>query len=204
MLYCTFYLSYNTHNLEHFFLYKKVRILLYRFVFKNYFKFSVKSKPSYPLDYICCFSRSLVFTLSPLENARFSYYLSNKSLKRFVLYKTTQVPTTLPYLIDAGQAINSELINIYYSFSTLIGDNGEMVITSLNNLQKEILSLSDVFHSASWLERELSDFTGIYFINLIDSRSLLLDYLTVKQPQTTHNTNTCIYDNVIYEVTPSY
>jgi len=44
-----------------------------------------------------------------------------------------------------------------------------------------LYSISNIFKLTIWLERELSEFTGLFFIKTVDSRKLLLDYLDVKE-----------------------
>jgi len=54
--------------------------------------------------------------------------------------------------------------------------------------------ISNIFKSTIWLERELSEFTGLFFIRAVDSRKLLLDYLDVKKKKTNlHFSNTKLF-----------
>ena len=45
---------------------------------------------------------------------------------------------------------------------------------------KKLLSLSRVFSSYTWVEREIKEFYGITFLGLRDSRRLLTDYTTLE------------------------
>jgi Ni,Fe-hydrogenase III component G len=60
-------------------------------------------------------------------------------------------------------------------------EDRELLITSsqVSSLYND--SVSKIIPSSVWLERELSDFSGLSFFGLIDTRRLLLDYLETKQ-----------------------
>lgn len=46
----------------------------------------------------------------------------------------------------------------------------------VKELNKNLLSIASLFYSANWLEREVFDFYGLYFILNKDLRRILLDY----------------------------
>jgi len=50
------------------------------------------------------------------------------------------------------------------------------------NLKKKILSIETIYANTSWLEREVSELFGIFFLNKIDNRNLLLDYSQFDYP----------------------
>ena len=66
------------------------------------------------------------------------------------------------------------------------------------------MSVSPVYASCVWLERELSDFTNINFIGLTDTRRLLLDYFEEKTLWETHISNDKNYNNTIYDILLAY
>lgn len=77
-------------------------------------------------------------------------------------------------------------------------------VTFIDSASFCVPSSSYSFKSTIWLERELSDFTGLNFENLLDTRRLLLDYFEDKQMQQTHISNDKNYNNVIYDVSLAY
>ena len=63
---------------------------------------------------------------------------------------------------------------------------------------KKLLSLSRVFSSYTWVERETKEFYGITFLGLRDSRRLLSDYTTVEP--LTDQYETSGYNTVIQDI----
>jgi NADH:ubiquinone oxidoreductase subunit C len=61
-------------------------------------------------------------------------------------------------------------------------------------------SISMIFKSAAWLERELSEFSGVVFCGLLDTRRLLLDYTEPKRLTLSHVSNDKNFDSMFYEV----
>jgi len=58
----------------------------------------------------------------------------------------------------------------------MLSDNRCSVYTNVSRDDFSLLTITSVFKSSVWLERELADFTGLNFIGLLDTRRLLLDY----------------------------
>lgn len=65
-------------------------------------------------------------------------------------------------------------LSYVYNFTVCFGIN--IKITSYLPYTRGIMSLSFLFKSANWLEREVWDLFGIFFINHSDFRRLLTDY----------------------------
>ena len=61
----------------------------------------------------------------------------------------------------------------YLSLQTLFYDFKILLIT---NIKKNLTSVSNIYYSNCWVERELKEINKINFINLKDSRKLLLNY----------------------------
>lgn len=59
---------------------------------------------------------------------------------------------------------------------------------------KRLHSISNIYKSFVWVEREIQELANIYFIGLIDNRRLLTDYTTYLLNQTVYKTNS--YDLV--------
>jgi Ni,Fe-hydrogenase III component G len=125
-------------------------------------------------------------------------------MQKITLYKKLQIPANLYYLVDAAQCQSYEKTSLYFSFSTLLTDNRELLVISAKTNTFQVPSLATIFKAAVWLERELSDFSGLSFKGLTDTRGLLLDYLDIKSQRTTHNMTTPTYSPVVYEVICNY
>jgi NADH-quinone oxidoreductase subunit C len=51
-----------------------------------------------------------------------------------------------------------------------------MIKIKLKELNNNLLSITSIFYTAAWLEREVFDFFGLYFLYNKDLRRILLDY----------------------------
>lgn len=154
-------------------------------------------------NYLSCLSDVRPLILTTTSNTEL-YMVSLSSLPKLTLYKKLQIPTTFYYLVDAAQFCSEISATIYYNFTTLLTDKRELIIVGASAQFLDIPSLSSILPGATWLERELSDFSGITFSGLTDTRALLLDYLEVKRPQLTHTQKATSYQNFVYEVKISY
>ena len=68
-------------------------------------------------------------------------------------------------------------VSIRYHLSDLLNNNRINVFINLQNKkQNNITSISNIYFSSKWIERELQEFNNINFVSLIDSRRLLTDY----------------------------
>lgn len=120
--------------------------------------------------------------------------------KFFLLFKLG-VPAVAPYVVDGAQYRSSGLDwLVQFNTNSMMTDNRAAVYTCLSMNTLELVSTSRIFLSSVWLERELSDFTGISFFGLIDTRRLLLDYFEPKQTWQTHVSNDKNYDNTLYDI----
>lgn len=86
----------------------------------------------------------------------------------------------------------------------MLADERVTVHTSVRPSSYFIPTVSTIYKSCVWLERELSDFTNINFLGLTDTRRLLLDYFESKQAWSTHISNDKNFDNTLYDVCLSY
>jgi hypothetical protein len=111
------------------------------------------------------------------------------------------VPTNLPYVVD-GVQYKAGLTNwlVQFNTNTMMSDNRAAVYTLLPASSLALVSTSKTFASSVWLEREISDFTGINFLGLVDTRRLLLDYFEPKQVWQTHISNDKNFSNTLYDV----
>ena len=109
------------------------------------------------------------------------------------------------YIIDAVQykSINSSLV-IHYNTTTMLNSNHLNIFTIIYNNNLKLSSISTLFNSCTWLERELSEFTGVVFLGLSDTRRLLLDYFEYKQVWQTHINNDKFFSSRLYDITLNY
>lgn len=87
------------------------------------------------------------------------------------------------------------------SFST---DRRFSCITLLTRSGFYLTTTAWSYKSSIWLERELSDFTGLNFKGLVDTRRLLLDYFEEKHVWQSHISNDKNYNNLFYDITLSF
>jgi len=64
--------------------------------------------------------------------------------------------------------VNYNLLSLRYRF--------RVIVQVLTNEIKPILSVSSIFNSAIWMEREIWDMFGVFFSNHPDLRRILTDY----------------------------
>jgi len=75
---------------------------------------------------------------------------------------------------------NCSSINFQYNCNDLVTSSRINVTTAVFLSDFSLPSVSYIYNSTVWLERELSDFSNILFFGLCDTRRLLLDYFEVK------------------------
>lgn len=122
----------------------------------------------------------------------------------FFLFKL-QLPCLLSYVVDGLQykALLNDWI-FQFNCNTMISDDRLSVCSNVSLFDFSVLSVGGIFSSTIWLERELSDFTGVTFFGLVDTRRLLLDYFEEKQSWQTHISNDKNFNNVYYDTILSF
>lgn len=90
------------------------------------------------------------------------------------------VLTDLPYLVDAHALVKTNK-TLFYIFNCFFSN--KFILYSFSNLQSTN-SISHLIRGATWVERELKEFSSFTFYNLIDTRKLLTDYTVIKQKKT--------------------
>ena len=116
-----------------------------------------------------------------------------------------QIPNKLLYVADGLQfptAVGSWVVQ--FNTNGMLTDSRLHLATVLPVSDYSLITSSTLFRSSTWLERELSDFTNIYFSGLTDTRRLLLDYFEEKQVCQTHVSNDKNFNNNLYDVNLSY
>lgn len=88
--------------------------------------------------------------------------------------------------------------NVILGLSSYFTGNYYKLLFNLNQQQTNLTSISTIYSSFVWVERELSESNNIIFLNLKDSRRLLSDYNLFN---TDHNNyNTLSYNTVMQDI----
>jgi hypothetical protein len=144
-------------------------------------------------------------TLYFLYDTRSRYFLKTVFIDKYLwpkyfLAASLQLPCPLFFVVDGVQYVNTSFSwTFQFNSSTMSTDDRTNVFTKVYSNSFWLPSISSIFSSALWLERELSDFTGINFVGLLDTRRLLLDYFEEKQVWQTHISNDKNFNNTLYD-----
>lgn len=120
------------------------------------------------------FNKNTTLPTQFFEISEKDFFLFHLSLKS-ILYSNY-------FLID----LTCNSIQVTSVLSNLPKNN--FLVTTVKNTTS-IDSLSPIFRSAVWLERELKEFSNIFVKSLIDIRRLLTDYCTYKDAHQVYKTN---------------
>lgn len=148
--------------------------------------------------------------LSCLSHTNSNYFLNhlyvNKNLwARFFLLHKLDLPYRLSHVVDGAQfSSHNGTWVLQYNLNTMLTDDRVAVHTSIQPSSLSAPSISPIYRSCVWLERELSDFTNINFLGLTDTRRLLLDYFESKQVWQTHVSNDKNFNNALYDIFLAY
>ena len=156
-------------------------------------------------DFFLLTSSSVVSLYS--YNTRYNYYslFTEKAYwSKLFLVKKFAKTHTLTYIVDGIQYKSNNNLNIQFNCSSMLMDSRLHVYTTISSLDFKLASISSIFPSTLWLERELSEFTNMVFYGSSDTRRLLLDYLQGKQEISTHSNNEKSYSNLYYDVVFNY
>lgn len=114
-------------------------------------------------------------------------------------------PSKLPIIVDGVQySLNTNNWIFQYNLTHLLSDNRCSVFTYVEREDFSLVTTTLAYKSSVWLERELSDFTGVNFIGLLDTRRLLLDYFEQKTNWQTHINNDKNFNESFYDIMLSY
>lgn len=95
-------------------------------------------------------------------------------IKQFELFSFKQLldlfATDIPFRIKNRFEVNYLLLSLINHFQF------RLLIKLTTSTLKPLFSVSEIFASADWLEREVWDFFGIFFLNHPDLRRILTDY----------------------------
>lgn len=130
-----------------------------------------------------------------------TFFIDKNLWLRYYFMLKLQLPCLLPYVVDGAQhRVDSDSWIVQYNSNSMLSDERVSTCTTLSSGNFFLITTSTVFQSSIWLERELSDFTGINFLGLVDTRRLLLDYFEDKQQWQTHISNDKNYNNSFYDI----
>lgn len=115
-------------------------------------------------------------------------------LFKFFLYQN------LPYLLDIFVTkFTGYYVKLFYIFSFFISDFRVIISSNFQKTTKQD-SITSLWAGSSWAERESSEFSGVVFNNLNDSRRLLTDYTHLKEFPETHNKLVTFYSSFYSDI----
>lgn len=129
--------------------------------------------------------------IGPLASIlRYELSLSDSQLLEYTAYDFTKKPFDYNLFKNNNEFINEKKFFLFFnSNKKFLSCNFyffyiKQRITFFFNVSNvnNILSIENYFSNSNWLEREISEMYGIFFINKKDSRNLLLDYSILSNP----------------------
>lgn len=117
-----------------------------------------------------------------LDNINFKYSLINNIyyininqnyFYYFFLLNYKNLNSLNFYILDIMTFKSINVNNYYVAYQSIFFDFKILVETKFNNY---INSISKIYKGVLWVERETKEFNNIQYINLNDSRKLLLNY----------------------------
>lgn len=127
--------------------------------------------------------------------------IHNTDWYRSAILRKFQLPNNLLYIVDGSQFTNNiDDVIVMYNYNSMLSDENFVFYTEISNDFFALKSLNSLFKSTVWLERELSDFTNLSFLQTKDSRRLLIDYTEVRSDFSTHTENFKAYTNIYYDI----
>lgn len=124
-------------------------------------------------------------TVLALEYYNFHFYLINKTLLPFLFFcKKTLFLKGLQLsdicVIDFPTSIKQRFQIIYIITSPFY--NTRFLLSLFTPSIATLFSIKQLFYNANWLEREVWDLFGLFFIDNLDLRRLLTDYGFIGHP----------------------
>ena len=101
----------------------------------------------------------------------------------FAYDNPTQVNLTKPY-IDSSETLGlNQSVLVYQFHSIALSERLNLFVQNTSSKASALpKTLGDLFATASWLEREVSEMYGIHFENKRDIRNLMLQYGDASAP----------------------
>lgn len=119
------------------------------------------------------------FRIGIINNYNLQIEIDNKYLYPFIFFCKKHTLCLFNILIDLicfeflGTKYRYVLI---YNFLSINYTLRLLIKIKLQELNNSLLSITSIFYTAGWLEREVYDFFGLYFYYNKDLRRILLDY----------------------------
>lgn len=104
-----------------------------------------------------------------------SVYLDSVNIFNIAIQFKTDLSSIFFYLSDNFYCKYTNALILQYLFSSYFFNKRLIMFFKVFT---DINSISTVYSNSKWLERELREFTNIYFCGLRDTRKLLLNYTT--------------------------
>jgi Ni,Fe-hydrogenase III component G len=140
----------------------------------------------------------LEFSMLSTNNINFKYYYTNNiffinltNFFYFFLINKYNTLNTLFYCVDATINQDKNKKFYYVSYQSFFYD---LKILCEIQFKNYLQSLSGIYHSHTWVERELKETNKVFFLNLVDTRKLLSNY----NYNSTINYNN--YNNIINDI----
>lgn len=117
--------------------------------------------------------------LKPIANGNLIIYVSKEKIVEFLKFLRDDKELSFKVLLDVFGAdmleIRSPRFEVIYNLLSLKLNNRITVKVALNE-DESVSSVSKIYPTANWFERETFDMYGINFINHPDLRRILTDY----------------------------
>lgn len=154
-----------------------------------------------PLSNIFFFYKN--YSLNLKELLVLNCFLSVEYLKFFLLHVRLSF---FFYLIQSIELLSYTVLNVesnvlLYIYYNLFSHKYYKLYTLLHNNKLCLYSVENIYYNFWWLEREVSEMSGVSFIYKFDTRNLLLEYFSIFKPlkkQFPSYGLTEIYYNLIY------
>ena len=110
-------------------------------------------------------------------------FINNKWLSIFYYYLKKEFISNTNTLIELSAVDNKKIKTIYYINHLYFFNLNITLFCNTNKIKiNNISSIEFLFKNANWLERELTEMYGIFFLFKKDVRKLLLDYSKYENP----------------------
>lgn len=173
-----------------------VFVKLFNIKFNYYFlnqNFKILSKEAnFPWDNLLFYNLNFYFKTNDFTNKIFINLLKNNYYNYSLINLLNFTNFFFLYEIVANKAQN--IINISVLFNCFITN---LNLIYLINIKNKIKSISNIYPSSIWIERELKEMNNIFFIDLKDSRRLLTDYFQFEQNFNCYKTTSYFNKNQI-------
>lgn len=171
-------------------------------------EYNFNKKIKHPLnafDFLVCSSWLFVCKASVGNSFTTTAGLDSSLWCRFFFTSKLKLPQNLIHVIDGVLwTPSTSTFNLQFNLNEMLSEERLLIFTNLTTTTFKQSSISFIFNSVCWLERELSEFSGLIIYNLNDTRRLLTDYIQEKDNVETHCGNDRQFDNLIYDISFSF